>query len=105
MLRKERFQVIEASNGRTGVDLFLANAPAISAVLLDMTLPGLSGREVLQELRRIRHDVKVILTTAYSQDTALASLSGERPWGFIRKPYRLNELAELLRNACQQTRS
>jgi PAS domain S-box-containing protein len=105
MLRKERFQVIEASDGRTGVDLFLANAPAIGAVLLDMTLPGLSGREVLQELRRIRHDVKVILTTAYSQDAALAALSGERPWGFIRKPYRLSELAQLLRNACQQTRS
>jgi CheY-like chemotaxis protein len=100
MLRKRGFQVIEASDGREGVELFRANKREIGAVLLDMTLPGLSSREVLQGLRGIRPDVKVILTTAYSQDAALAALGGdEAPWRFIRKPYRLSEVRQFLCDA------
>ncbi len=103
-LRKKGFRVIEASDGRGGVDLFKAHEHTIDAVLLDMTLPSLPGREVLRELRRIRTDVNVILTTAYSQDSALEALGGQQPWRFIRKPYQLSELVELLRDACQDRR-
>jgi hypothetical protein len=49
-------------------------------------------------VRRIRPDVKVILTSAYSQD-ALAALGGHKPWGYIRKPYRISELSNVLRRA------
>jgi DNA-binding response OmpR family regulator len=46
MLRREGFTVIEASDGRTGLDRFRASAAEIAVVLLDVTLPGLSGRGV-----------------------------------------------------------
>jgi CheY-like chemotaxis protein len=100
MLRKEGFSVIEAGDGITGINLFRANEPKIDVVLLDVTLPGMSGREVLEELQRIRADVKVILTTAFSRDQALSSIGGSNPWGYVRKPYRLSELTSLLRKAC-----
>jgi CheY-like chemotaxis protein len=103
MLRKTGFGVIEASDGREGVDLFRAHEPAIDAVLLDMTLPRLSGREVLRELRQVRPDVNVILATAYNRESTLKALGGPQPWRFIRKPYRLSEMAELLRQACQRS--
>ena len=101
ILRKEGFAVIEAGDGTTGANLFRANEPKIDVVLLDVTLPGMSGREVLEELRRISPGVKVILTTAFSQDQALSSIVGQHPWGYVRKPYRLSELTSLLRKACQ----
>jgi two-component system, cell cycle sensor histidine kinase and response regulator CckA len=63
-LRKRGFPVIEAGDGRTGVALFRTREREIDVVLLDLTLPGISGREVLEELSQIRPDVKVILTTA-----------------------------------------
>ena len=47
MLRRKGLTVIEAANGKTGVDLFRASASEIDVVLLDLTLPALSGREVL----------------------------------------------------------
>jgi PAS domain S-box-containing protein len=100
MLRKEKFSVIEAGDGITGADLFRIHEANIDVVLLDMTLPGMSGREVLEELQGIRPDVKVVLTTAYSRDNALSSFGGRRPWNYVRKPYQFRDLATLLRKAC-----
>jgi PAS domain S-box-containing protein len=100
MLRKERFSVIEAADGTTGANLFRANEPSIDVVLLDVTLPGMSGRDVLEEMRRIRPDVKVVLTTAFNEDSALSSIGGRHPWGYVRKPYQFRELIRLLRKAC-----
>jgi DNA-binding response OmpR family regulator len=100
MLRRAGFSVIEAANGQIGVDLFRSSALEIDVVLLDLTLPGMSGREILSELRRIKPNVKVIITTAYSKDYALTTIGGEQLWFYIRKPYLLSELTDLLRNVC-----
>jgi two-component system cell cycle sensor histidine kinase/response regulator CckA len=100
MLRREGFSVIEAGDGTTGANLFRANEFKIDVVLLDLSLPGMPGREVLEELRRIRPDVKVILTTAFSHENALSSISEQHLWGYVRKPYQFSELTGLLREAC-----
>jgi len=97
MFRIGGFSVIEAADGNAAVDLFLAHAPQIDVVLLDMSLPGKSGREVLGELQRIRPDLKVIVTSAYGQDQVQNSLDGLRPCSFVQKPYQLGDLAKLLR--------
>jgi CheY-like chemotaxis protein len=100
MLRRKGFTVIEAGDGKTGLDLFRASAAEIDVVLLDLTLPGMSGGEVLDELRRTQPDVKVIIASAYSQDHVLATIGAQRAWLYIRKPYHLSELMGLLRTAC-----
>jgi PAS domain S-box-containing protein len=97
MLRKKGLHVIEAGDGKSAVDLFRATAWSVDVVLLDMTLPGLSGREVLAEIRGVRPDLQVIVTSAYSKDHALESMSAEQPWLYIRKPYQFGDLMELLR--------
>jgi PAS domain S-box-containing protein len=96
MLRKKGFGVIEAENGRAAVDLFRANHCEVDVVFLDMTLPILSGRDVLQELRQIQPDVMVVVTSAYSEEHAMATVAEPRPRYFIRKPYRLSDLLALL---------
>jgi PAS domain S-box-containing protein len=102
MLRKRGFSVIEASDGHAGVDLFRANSGTVDVVLLDLTLPGRTGREVLEEMRRIRPDVNVIVTTAYSQETALQTIGGKQSWRYLRKPYRIVEVENLLRRDYRQ---
>jgi CheY-like chemotaxis protein len=92
--------VIEAPDGETAVELFRANLSAIDAVLLDLTLPVMSGQQVFQELRRLRPDIRVVLTTAYSQDMDVLNAASEKPWRFIRKPYKLGELAALIKTEC-----
>jgi two-component system cell cycle sensor histidine kinase/response regulator CckA len=95
-LRKRGFAVIEANDGAVAVDLFRANKPDVGVVLLDMTLPGMGGREVLAELRAIRPDVKVVLTSAYSRETAAPMFEASQVSGFIRKPYHFGDLLQLL---------
>jgi CheY-like chemotaxis protein len=96
MLRKRALQVIEACDGKSALELFQRNPPGIDVVLLDMTLPGMQGREVLAELRRIRPDLKVIVTSAYGKDQAQAAMGELKPWLYIRKPYQFTELTDLL---------
>jgi CheY-like chemotaxis protein len=94
-LRKKGFSVIEAGDGHSAIHLF-RTTPGIDVVLLDMTLPGMSGIEVLAELRKIRPDIKVILTTAYSREMAMSSVGEQRISDFIRKPYPMAELLGML---------
>uniref|UniRef100_Q029E6 histidine kinase n=1 Tax=Solibacter usitatus (strain Ellin6076) TaxID=234267 RepID=Q029E6_SOLUE len=99
MLRKRGFSVMEAADGCIGVELFQAHSADIDVVLLDLTLPGKTGREVLEEVRRMRHDVSVILTTAYSYEAALRTAGGHESWQYLRKPYRIAEVLDMLRAA------
>jgi len=64
-----------------------------------VTLPGMPGREIYDELRRIRPDVKVILCTAYSHETAMAQFGEREICGFLRKPYRIDDLVKVLGTA------
>jgi PAS domain S-box-containing protein len=104
-LRKKGFSVIEAEDGNAGVDLFVQNPARIDVVLLDMTLPGRSGREVLYELQRIAAGVKVIVTSAYGQQHVESLLGGLRTWGYVQKPYRMADLAEILQKCAAKARS
>ena len=93
--------MIEAGDGLAARELFRAQRQNIDVVLLDTTLPGISGVEVLADMRRVAPEVPVILTTAYSQEK---DLGGQESWAFIRKPYQLSDLVSLLRSACQGRR-
>ena len=101
LLRIEGFTVLEAEDGRSGVDLFQVHEAAIDVIVLDLNLPRLSGREAVSELQQIRPGVKVILTSAFSKDIALTALGGLYPWGFLQKPYLLGELVDMLKKACK----
>src|SRR5215471_2920381 len=71
MLRKRGFVVIEAADGGIAIDLLRAHQNEIRVILLDMIIPGATSREVFDEARRLRPDIKVILTTASSPTAVL----------------------------------
>ena len=102
-LRRNGLTVIEAGDARSAVNLFRVNAPNIDVVLLDMTLPGMCGRQVLEELRQIRPGIKVIVTSAYSEEYVLNVMKALKPWLYIRKPYQFTDLMDLLRKTCSST--
>jgi PAS domain S-box-containing protein len=95
-LRKIGFSVMEASDGSIAMDVIRTHKDDLDAVLLDVTLPGMSSREFLEEARKMRPDLKVIVTTASSKETADASFAGLRVDRFIQKPFQLGDFARLL---------
>jgi two-component system, cell cycle sensor histidine kinase and response regulator CckA len=96
MLARKGYSVLDAADGPTAISVFKAHQEAIDVVLLDLTLPGMSGKEILKELRTIRPGVNVVLTTAYGPERALTD-AGEQPVYYLRKPYGIKELTSLLR--------
>jgi PAS domain S-box-containing protein len=106
-LQKAGFSVLAVGDGRAAVNLFRARARDIDAVLLDVTLPGISGLQVLKEIRQVKADVKVILTSAYDSErvNSRAAHAGHSPHGFIRKPYRFFDLMRTLQDTLNERHS
>ena len=100
-LRASGLRVLEAGDGRTAMELFRIHALEIDVALLDVTLAGSSAGEVFQKLREIRPEVTVIVTSAYGRERALAAVNGGPSQPYIRKPYRVNELLDLIRKVCR----
>jgi CheY-like chemotaxis protein len=98
MLRMFGFSVIEAGNGSAAIDLLRNHSDNLDVILLDMTIPGASSREIIAEAQRLRSDAKVILMSAYSREMAADQLDAPQVRAFIRKPFQLSDLVQLLRN-------
>ncbi|MBN1867578.1 response regulator [Candidatus Sumerlaeota bacterium] len=88
------YSVLTANDGREGIEVFRRHAQEIAAVLLDMTMPHLSGESTFTEMRRIRPDVRVVLSSGYSESEATERFAGKGLAGFIQKPYSAKALAE-----------
>jgi PAS domain S-box-containing protein len=98
LLHKNGFDVIEAPDGSYALEL-LRERNDIDVMLLDLTLPGASSRDVFNEAQRIRPDLKVVVTSAYGRETVDSFFDGARIERFIRKPFEFADLIGLLQNA------
>ena len=88
ILERAGFEVTTACDGREGVDVFAAADGEFDLVLLDLTMPNLSGEEALRELRRIRSGVPVLLCSGFSHDGLAGRLKSHGVDGFLKKPFR-----------------
>ncbi len=104
VLERLGFRILLAENGRQAVDLFQAHAatrPAgeqerIVCVLLDMTMPHLNGEETFRALREIQRDLRIIITSGYSEQDVVPRFAREPHTGFLLKPYRPADLRTAL---------
>jgi PAS domain S-box-containing protein len=97
ILGRSGLETFEAANGTAAIDLLRASGGTIDLILLDLTIPGSSSQEVLAEAALARPDVKVILTSAYSEEEAKPMMREPVVCGFIRKPFKLGDLVQTLR--------
>ncbi|MBA3581793.1 MAG: PAS domain S-box protein [Gammaproteobacteria bacterium] len=97
------FEVLTAADGAAGVEVFRQNASRIRAVILDMTMPKLSGEEVFNEIRKINPDVAVVLSTGYDEQEATGRFTGKGLAGFVQKPYRGDDLKRVLKQVLKTT--
>jgi PAS domain S-box-containing protein len=98
ILQSYGYQVLLAEDGAHAVNLFRERRAEIDLVILDLTMPELSGRDAFQELLHLEPQVRVLFASGYSAEHA-TDVEHERILGFVGKPYRPEELAAAVRTA------
>jgi len=99
MLEHSGFRVMTAIDGREAVEMFGKHIDEIQVVVLDMTMPHMGGTEVFREIRRLKSNVNVILSSGYSKDEVTSRFADEDLSGFIQKPYKMADLVSRVREA------
>lgn len=95
MLSKMGLSHIEARNGRDCLNKYQEYGEVIDLVLLDLTMPDLSGVEVLKELHKENPTLPVILSSGYSAEE-VSSYTVNEHVDFLQKPYQYDDLKNIV---------
>lgn len=94
ILEEAGYEVIEASEGLSALEMFSLEKPHL--VMLDLTMPGINGFDVLKQLKRINPAAKVVIASADVQSMTKDQVYREGADGFVNKPYVPSEIIELV---------
>jgi two-component system cell cycle sensor histidine kinase/response regulator CckA len=100
LLQRMGFNVLSASDGQSAVEMFRQNAAEIKFVLIDFTMPNLDGRKALAEIRQIRPEVKVILTSGYESGDVMDRYQQHGFDAFIQKPCDIETFKKIVQQIC-----
>ena len=98
MLRLLGCDVITAKDGLEALEQ-IDRHPEIRVLLLDLTMPRLSGEETIDEVHRRRPDVAVVVSSGHDERETMRRLAGKNVAGFLPKPFRLEQVEATLKAA------
>ncbi len=90
------YNVIVAMDGKEAVDKFKKYGDNIDIVILDLNIPEKSGSVVYDEVKRLKPDVKVIITTGFSFNGEVQELLDKGVDSYLKKPFDMKEMSQLL---------
>ena len=93
------YEVLTASDGVEGVDVYKKRGKDIDVVLIDVVMPRMGGRDCLRKLKEINPGVRAVLSTGYALDDSIQRILDEGTAGFVQKPYRLEQLSKVVAKA------
>jgi|GEM_PF-4027510 len=95
MLRELGFEVLTANDGVEALEQF-GRHDDVAFVILDLTMPRMDGEECLRRLKKLRPDVKVLLSSGFNEQEIADRFAGKGLAGFLQKPYRIGSLQETI---------
>jgi len=96
------YEVVTAEDGEAALEIFRREGAKIDAVLLDMSMPKMGGEEAFREMRRLRADTRVILSSGFNEEDSVDRFLGQGPDGFLQKPFQPQELIRAVRELLAQ---
>ncbi len=90
------YQVFVVETGREALDLAIENGERFDAALVDWTLPGIEGRDVVSQLHIAQPDCRLFAITGHSDETVTTSSAGPYVLEVFTKPFSLRKLARAL---------
>jgi PAS domain S-box-containing protein len=97
VLVDQNYNIILAKDGLEGFELYKKNQNSIDLVILDIIMPGMSGKEVFEKIREINPAAKIIITSGYSKQQVTESLMHSGANGFLPKPFNIDKLLGLIK--------
>ncbi|NOR23012.1 MAG: response regulator [Desulforhopalus sp.] len=98
ILNQLGYKVITASDGQSALEMYCKEQKRIDLVLLDLIMPGMNGRECLEELLKVNPRLKVVMTCSGLLGGSTKKLIESRAKGFLRKPYEIGEFPRVIRD-------
>jgi CheY-like chemotaxis protein len=98
ILKSLGYKVLPASCGKEAIEVYQKNREKIDIVILDMIMPGMSGRELYKKLKEVNPGIKVLLSSGYSVDGQAAEILKLGCSGFIQKPFNIGVLSNKIRD-------
>src|SRR5262249_18376945 len=98
ILQSYGYRVLLAQDGVEALEVYQREQSAIDLVILDLTMPRLSGRDTFRQLVALNLDVRILFASGYSADN-VTEAEHEHVLGFVGKPYRPDDLAQTVRAA------
>ena len=92
MLKRLGFNVIPVESGRKAIETFKAKRDSIDIIILDIVMPDLSGAEVVDAIKAIDPNSKIVLASGYGKDRKINAIM-QNCHGFIQKPFSLQQLS------------
>ncbi|HET9957888.1 MAG TPA: ATP-binding protein, partial [Polyangiaceae bacterium] len=96
MLSELGHHVMTADSGRRGLEILEEQADAIDLVILDLTMPEQSGEQTLHQLREVRSNIAVVITSGFHAEDASMLLQIPNVIGFLDKPHTMTSLEMVL---------
>ncbi|MBI2299877.1 MAG: PAS domain-containing protein [Armatimonadetes bacterium] len=104
MLEQLGFTVIAVGSGAEAVAAYRDSAGTIALVVLDLTMPGMSGEETFAALQAVNPEVRAVVTSGHSEADSAARFGERGPAGYVQKPYTLERLREQVEAALRAER-
>jgi CheY-like chemotaxis protein len=98
-LERRGYRVFVADSGPSAIELIEKDGDAIDLVLLDLSMPGMSGEETFLQLQKRKPGVRALISSGYSELEMRRHFSGQKIAGFVQKPYTALGLAEYVKSA------
>jgi len=92
VLRRAGYEGLTAASGNEALELVATDGLVVDAVVLDLTMPGLSGEETFRLLRERSPNLPVLLSSGYDENEARAAFGAPNGVDSLRKPYRSAQL-------------
>lgn len=96
--------VIDASNGKEGLEKFKENVNNIDIILTDLSMPIMNGLEMVEEIQKIRNDIPIIITTAHQEISYLKKAIELGVTSYILKPIQIYNIIESIIKSMEPVR-
>lgn len=103
ILRRAGFQVLPVARGRDAISLFATRHATIDCVVLDLTMPDLTGDEVMVVLRAVEPSIPIVLISGYVTNDSVRGAATLKASDFVQKPFLPDTLVASVRRSLRQT--